>query len=89
MQLHLILYRGTIVNIESIDDAPNLVKAYIKEHNLRPELYLAGQVFDDDENLVAIIEPDGVIVTGTSNPDIPEFWKFNQLALKIMTKDSK
>lgn len=89
MQLHLILYRGTIVNISSIDDAPNLVTDYIKEHNLRPELYLAGQVFDDDENLVAIIEPDGVIITDTNNPDIPEFWKFNQLALKIMTKDSK
>lgn len=87
--LHLILYRDNIVGIESLDDAPVLVKAYIKEHELRPELYLAGQVFDDDENLVAIIEPDGVIVTSDNNPDIPEFWKFNQLALKVMTEDSK
>lgn len=87
--LHLILYRGNIVDIQSLDDAPNLVTAYIRENELRPELYLAGQVFDDDENLVAIIEPDGVIVTSDSNPDIPDSWKFNELALKIMTKDSK
>jgi len=87
--LHLVLYRGTIVDIESLSDAPNLVMAYIKENELRPELYLAGQVFDDDDNLVAIVEPDGVIVTEDNNPGIPEFWRFNQLALKVITKDSK
>ncbi len=87
--LHLVLYRGNIVDIQSLSDAPNLVMAYIKENELRTDLYLAGQVFDDDDNLIAIIEPDGVIVTEDSNPDIPEYWRFNQLALKVITKDTK
>lgn len=85
--LHLILYRGNIVDIQSLDDAPNLVRAYIKENSLRPELYLAGQVFDDDDNLVAVVEPDGVIVTNDDNPELPDLWKFNQLALKVIIKD--
>jgi len=87
--LHLVLYRGNIVDIQSLSDAPNLVMAYIKENELRTDLYLAGQVFDDDDNLIAIIEPDGVIVTEDSNPSIPEYWRFNQLALKVITKDTK
>ncbi len=83
--LHLILRSDSIVDVESLEDASNIVKSYINEHGLRPELYLTGQVFDDDENLIAMIAPDGDIMTESNK----EFWEFSELVLKMIIKESQ
>ncbi len=79
--LRLILTRDTTIIVESVQSASDTVVEFLDNSGRRPGLFIGGQVYDDEKNLVAVVFADGEIIT--EETAAPHTWTFHTLAMQM------
>jgi len=81
--LRVILNRDITETVGSVEEAAKMVVSFINTIGMDETLFIGGQVYDEGQKLVAVVNPDGEVFTeDTTNHT---FWEFHTLALQSNT----